>query len=262
VALAIAQANARKLTIGGRPVDLRMQMRGRSRRPKIGTARSRRSSSMRACRGHRPPQFGVTIPASEIYNARPASRHLGLGDNPGSPKRGMKGCLRHGGTRRPAGAGDRRVHRRRPQGAQRVAIVDDKTAYGEGLANEVEKALRAAKWRMSAASALTDKDTDFKAILTRIKSRIPTSCFHGGMDATGGLMMKQARELGMKAQFAFGDGACTDEMAQLAGPRAKASRAPGGAAASAASPSSSTLPRALRRDRSCMHRSSTTRRTW
>jgi branched-chain amino acid transport system substrate-binding protein len=65
---------------------------------------------------------------------------------------------------------------------------------------------------------VTDKDTDFKAILTRIKSRNPDVVFHGGMDATGGLMMKQARELGMRALFAFGDGACTDEMALLAGP--------------------------------------------
>ena len=67
----------------------------------------------------------------------------------------------------------------------------------------------------------TDKETDFKAILTRIKSKNPDVVFHGGMDATGGPMLKQARELGIKAVFAFGDGACTDEMAQLAGPAAE-----------------------------------------
>jgi branched-chain amino acid transport system substrate-binding protein len=55
-------------------------------------------------------------------------------------------------------------------------------------------------------------------VLTRIKSKNPDVVFHGGMDATGGLMLKQARELGIKADFAFGDGACTDEMAGLAGP--------------------------------------------
>ncbi|HEY4998257.1 MAG TPA: branched-chain amino acid ABC transporter substrate-binding protein, partial [Usitatibacter sp.] len=67
----------------------------------------------------------------------------------------------------------------------------------------------------------TDKETDFKAILTKIKAKNPDVIFHGGMDATGGPMIKQARELGIKAVFAFGDGACTDEMGKLAGPAAE-----------------------------------------
>jgi branched-chain amino acid transport system substrate-binding protein len=77
--------------------------------------------------------------------------------------------------------------------------------------------LKAAGITIVARERTTDKETDFKAILTRLKQKSPDVVFHGGMDATGGLMLKQARELGMKAQFAFGDGACTDEMAQLAG---------------------------------------------
>jgi branched-chain amino acid transport system substrate-binding protein len=101
--------------------------------------------------------------------------------------------------------------------ATKVAIVDDKTAYGEGLANEVEGSLRAAKVTIVGRERTGDKETDFKAILTRIKSKSPDVVFYGGMDSTGGPMMKQARELGMKATFAFGDGACTDEMAQLSG---------------------------------------------
>ena len=62
-----------------------------------------------------------------------------------------------------------------------------------------------------------DKATDFKAILTKIKGKNPDAVFYGGMDATGGPMLKQARELGIKATFAFGDGACTGEMSKLAG---------------------------------------------
>src|SRR5213075_2369394 len=67
----------------------------------------------------------------------------------------------------------------------------------------------------------TDKETDFKSILTKIKAKNPDVIFHGGMDATGGPMLKQARELGIKATFAFGDGACTDEMGKLAGAAAE-----------------------------------------
>src|SRR5258706_10402215 len=105
--------------------------------------------------------------------------------------------------------------------AKKVAIVDDKTAYGEGIANEVEKTLKGAKVNIVGRERTTDKETDFKAILTKIKAKNPDVVFHGGMDATGGPMLKQARELGIKAQFAFGDGACTDEMGKLAGAAAE-----------------------------------------
>src|SRR5258708_12850705 len=70
---------------------------------------------------------------------------------------------------------------------------------------------------MAADEKTTDKATDFKPILTKMKGKNPDAVFYGGMDATGGLMLKQARELGIKAVFAFGDGACTDKMKELAG---------------------------------------------
>jgi branched-chain amino acid transport system substrate-binding protein len=63
----------------------------------------------------------------------------------------------------------------------------------------------------------TDKTTDWKAVHTKLKGRNPDAFFYGGMDATGGPLLKQGRELGIKSVFAFGDGACTDEMRKLAG---------------------------------------------
>jgi branched-chain amino acid transport system substrate-binding protein len=98
-----------------------------------------------------------------------------------------------------------------------VAIIDDATAYGEGLANEVEKALKAAKIRVLPREKGNDKQSDWKAVLTKLKGRNPDAVFYGGMDATGGPLLKQARELKIKAVFAFGDGACTDKMKELAG---------------------------------------------
>ena len=82
----------------------------------------------------------------------------------------------------------------------------------------MEKALRARHVALVGREHTSDKETDFKPILTRIKAKAPDAVFHGGMDATGGLLLKQARELGLKAVFAFGDGACTEEMAELSGP--------------------------------------------
>jgi branched-chain amino acid transport system substrate-binding protein len=217
VALAIEQANARRLTIGGRPVTFRMQSEDDLGDPKIGTTVAQKLVDARvaAVIGHL--NSGVTIPASEIYNKAGIPVITGSATNPVLTERGMRGVFRTVGRDDQQGpaiaayiAGELK--------ARTVAIVDDKTAYGEGLANEVEKSLRAAKVSLVGRERVTDKDTDFKAILTRLKSRDPDVVFHGGMDATGGLMVKQARELGMKAHVAFGDGACTDEMALLAGP--------------------------------------------
>src|SRR5260221_614718 len=102
-----------------------------------------------------------------------------------------------------------------------IAHLGKDDENGEGIANEVEKTLKAAKVTIVGRERTTDKETDFKAILTKIKAKNPDVVFHGGMDATGGPMLKQARELGIKAVFAFGDGACTDEMGKLAGAAAE-----------------------------------------
>ncbi len=217
VALAISEANSRGLVIGGRPVTFRMQSEDDQGDPRVGTAVAQKLVDARvaAVLGHL--NSGVTIPASEIYARAGIPVISGSATNPVLTERGLPGVFRTVGRddqQGPAVAafivGELK--------AKRAAIVDDKTAYGEGLATEVERALRSAGVEIVARERTTDKDTDFKAVLTRIRARTPDVVFHGGMDATGGLMVKQARELGLKAQFAFGDGACTDEMAQLSGP--------------------------------------------
>ena len=216
VALAIDQANAKKLVIGGRPVVFRMMSEDDQGDPKIGTLVAQKfvDAKVAAVIGHL--NSGVTIPASEIYTRAGIPVITGSATNPQLTERGLKGVFRTVGRDDQQGPAIA-AYMVKDLKAKRVAIVDDKTAYGEGLANEVEKALRAAHVTIVGRERTTDKETDFKSILTRIKNKNADVVFHGGMDATGGLMVKQARELGMKAQFAFGDGACTDEMAQLAG---------------------------------------------
>ena len=216
VRLAIDQANAKRLVIGGKTVTFHMKSEDDQGDPKVGTAVAQKlvDAKVAAVIGHL--NSGVTIPASEIYSRAGIPVISGSATNPDLTERGLKGVFRTVGRDDQQGpaiaayiAGE--------LAAKRVAIVDDKTAYGEGLATEVEKSLKAAKVAIVGRERTTDKETDFKAILTRIKQKGADVVFHGGMDATGGLMVKQARELGLKAQFAFGDGACTDEMAQLAG---------------------------------------------
>lgn len=220
VALAIAQANGKKLTIDGKPVTFKMVSEDDQADPKTGATVAQKlvDAKVAAVVGHL--NSGVTIPASEIYTKAGIPVISGSATNPTLTERGLKGVFRTVGRDDQQGpaiaayiAGEMK--------AKKVAIVDDKTAYGEGLANEVEKFLKGAKVAVVSRERTTDKETDFKAILTKIKAKNPDVIFHGGMDATGGPMLKQARELGIKSAFSFGDGACTNEMAKLAGAAAE-----------------------------------------
>jgi branched-chain amino acid transport system substrate-binding protein len=101
-------------------------------------------------------------------------------------------------------------------GGKKIAIIDDGTAYGAGLADETERAAKAAGATVVAREYTNDKATDFKAILTKIKAKNPDVITYGGIDAQGGPMVKQMRELGIKAKFVGGDGVCSAEWVTLA----------------------------------------------
>ncbi|MEO7741600.1 MAG: branched-chain amino acid ABC transporter substrate-binding protein, partial [Usitatibacter sp.] len=170
VALALAQANAKGPVIGGKRVTFRMLSEDDQGDPKVGTLVAQKFVDARvaAVIGHL--NSGVTIPASEIYNKAGIPVISGSATNPALTERGLKGVFRTVGRDDQQGpaiaayiAGELK--------AKRVAIVDDKTAYGEGLASEVEKALRAANVAIVGRERTTDKETDFKAILTRIKQK-------------------------------------------------------------------------------------------
>ena len=99
-----------------------------------------------------------------------------------------------------------------------VAIVDDSTAYGQGLANEFEKTAKSLGMNVVSHDATNDKAVDFRAILTKIKGENPDAIMYGGMDATGGpVQAKQAKQLGLRAKVLAGDGVCTDGLSDLAG---------------------------------------------
>jgi len=160
---------------------------------------------------------GTSIPASPIYNQAGIPVISGSATNPKLTEQGFKTQFRVVGRddqQGPAIASYLATEKK----PKVVAVIDDATAYGEGIANEVEKTLKAANIKVLPREKGTDKTTDWKAILTKLRGRNPDAVFYGGMDATGGPLLKQGRELGIKAVFSFGDGACTDEMTKLAGP--------------------------------------------
>ena len=218
--LAIEQANAARIKIEGKEVKFELVAEDDQADPKVGTTVAQKlvDAKVVGVVGHL--NSGTTIPASSIYNQAGIPMISGSATNPALTEQGFKVVFRVVGRddqQGPAIAGYL-VSQAKPK---LVAVVDDATAYGEGLANEVEKTLKAAKIQVLPREKGDDKKTDWKAILTKLKGRKPDAVFYGGMDATGGPLMKQARELQIEAVFAFGDGACTDKMGELAGEAAE-----------------------------------------
>jgi branched-chain amino acid transport system substrate-binding protein len=218
--LAVEQANEAKIQLGGKDVRFVFVAEDDQADPKVGTTVAQKlvDAKVAGVVGHL--NSGTSIPASPIYNGAGIPVISGSATNPKLTEQGFKTQFRVVGRddqQGPAIASYLAANNK----PRTVAVIDDATAYGEGLANEVEKTLKAAKIAVLPREKGTDKTTDWKAVLTKLKGRNPDAIFYGGMDATGGPLMKQGRELGIKAVFAFGDGACTDEMSKLAGPAAE-----------------------------------------
>ncbi|HEX2198048.1 MAG TPA: branched-chain amino acid ABC transporter substrate-binding protein [Burkholderiales bacterium] len=218
--LAIDEANEAKVQIGGRAVRFTLVPEDDQADPKVGTTVAQKlvDAQVNGVVGHL--NSGTTIPASAIYNQAGIPMISGSATNPKLTEQGFKGIFRVVGRDDQQGPAiaSYLADERKPKV---VAVIDDATAYGEGIANEVEKTLKAANIQVLPREKGTDKTTDWKAVLTKLRGRNPDAVFYGGMDATGGPLLKQGRELGIKAVFSFGDGACTDKMKELAGEAAE-----------------------------------------
>jgi branched-chain amino acid transport system substrate-binding protein len=214
--LAVEQANDAGIKIGGKDAKFVLVAEDDQADPKVGTTVAQKlvDAKVAGVVGHL--NSGVSIPASDIYNKGGIPVISGSATNPKLTEQGIKVQFRvvaRDDQQGPAVANYLAANNK----PKLVAVIDDATSYGEGLANEVEKSLKAANIKVLPREKGTDKTTDWKAVLTKLKGRNPDAVFYGGMDATAGPLLKQGKELGIKAVFSFGDGACTDEMPKLAG---------------------------------------------
>ena len=218
--LAVEEANAAGIKIDGKAVKFVFVAEDDQADPKVGTTVAQKlvDAKVAGVVGHL--NSSTSIPASPIYSQAGIPVISGSATNPKLTEQGFKTQFRVVGRddqQGPAVANYLAANNK----PKLVAVIDDATAYGEGIANEVEKTLKAAGIKTLPREKGTDKTTDWKPVLTKLKGRSPDAVFFGGMDATGGPLLKQGRELGIKAVFSFGDGACTEEMGKLAGQAAE-----------------------------------------
>jgi branched-chain amino acid transport system substrate-binding protein len=214
--LAIEDLNAKGISIGGKKVKFELVAEDDASDPKQGTAAAQKlvDAKVSGIVGHL--NSGTTIPASKIYNDAGIPQISPSATNPKYTRQGFNTAFRvvaddvHlGGTLGRYAVKDLK--------GKAIAVIDDRTAYGQGVAEEFEKAVKAAGGNLVGHEFTTDKSTDFMSILTTIKGKKPDIVFFGGMDAVGGPMMKQMKSLGLSAKFMGGDGICTTELVKLAG---------------------------------------------
>jgi len=220
VQLAIEDANAANISIGGRPVRFELVAEDDEANPTKATTVAQKLADARvaAVVGHF--NSGASIPASKVYSDAGIPQISPSSTNPKYTQQGFKTTFRvvaHDDQQGPTLARFA-VDKLK---VKTVAVVDDSTAYGQGLADAFEATVKAAGVKVVAREHTTDKDTDFKAILTKIKGRAPDLIMFGGIDPQAGPMVKQMAELGIRAKFMGGDGMQTPNFIRLAGDAAE-----------------------------------------
>ena len=214
--LAIEEVNAKKLKIGGQEIKFELLSEDDAADPKQGTAAAQKlvDAKVAGVIGHL--NSGTTIPASKLYKDAGIPQISPSATNPKYTQQGFKTAFRVVANDGQLG-GNLGKFAVKEVKAKSIAIIDDKTAYGEGVANEFQKAVKAAGGKIVGREYTTDKATDFNAVLTKLKGAKPDLVFFGGMDAVAGPMLRQMKQLGINAKFMGGDGICTAELAKLAG---------------------------------------------
>jgi branched-chain amino acid transport system substrate-binding protein len=214
--LALEEINKAGLIIDGKKVTLTLVPEDDAEDPKTATQVAQKlvDAKVVGVVGHL--NSGTSIPASKIYSDAGIVQVSPSATNPDYTNQGFKTTYRLVATDAQQGPALANYVVATLK-AKTVAIIDDSTQYGKGLADEFEKTIKAAGVKVVTREASNNKATDFKAILTKVKGKKPDVIMYGGMDATGGPLAKQAAELGIKAKVVGGDGMCTEKLAELAG---------------------------------------------
>jgi branched-chain amino acid transport system substrate-binding protein len=204
------------LKIGDKTYKLEIVAEDDKADPKEGTLAAQKivDSGAIAVVGHL--NSGTTIPASKIYADANMAQISPSATNPKYTEQGFKTAFRVVANDNQQGAVLANFAATEMK-AKTVAIIDDRTAYGQGLADVFEKVAKEKGLKVTTREFTNDKATDFNAILTKVRAGKPDLIMYGGMDATAGPMAKQIKQLGIKAPLLAGDGVCSPEFIKLAG---------------------------------------------
>ncbi len=213
--LALEEANKQNIQLDGKPATFELVSRDDQADPRMAVQVAQQivDEEVNGVLGHF--NSGTTIPASSVYNDAGLPQ-IAMATSPEYTDQGYDTTFRMmtSDTQQGAAAGQFIVNE---LGAKTVALIDDRTAYGQGLADQVAKAVEAAGGKVIAREYTTDKANDFTSILTNIKSKEPAAIFFGGLDAQSGPMRRQMVTLGIKAPLVSGEMTRSATFLKLAG---------------------------------------------
>lgn len=216
VRLAVEDLNAQALVIGGKKIKFELAAEDDAGDPRQATAVAQKLCDQKVAGvvGHL--QSGTSIPASAVYAKCDMPHITASASNPDLTKPGHKTTFRLiandnalGAALALFGADHLKI--------KTVAIIDDRTAYGQGVASVFKATALQKGVKVVAEEFTNDKATDFMAILTSIKNKKPDAIFYGGLDAQAGPMLRQMEQLGLSGVKYFGgDALCTEKLPDLA----------------------------------------------
>jgi branched-chain amino acid transport system substrate-binding protein len=222
VQLAVEEANAANIILDGKKAHFTVQSEDDQADPKVATEVAQRfvDAHVAGVIGHL--TSGAAIPASRLYHDAGIPMIAGSVTSPKFTQQGYNNTFRIIANDAQQGVALAKFAVTQLK-AKHIAVIDDRTTYGQGLADDFAQSAKAAGGEVIKREYTTNSSTDFHAILTSIKSSKPDLIFYGGMDAQAGPLVKQMRQLGIKAKFMGADGIDTPEFAKLGGTDAEGS---------------------------------------
>ncbi|NML17852.1 branched-chain amino acid ABC transporter substrate-binding protein [Azohydromonas sp. G-1-1-14] len=211
--LAVRELNAQGVQVGGRKVVFEVQAEDDAADPRQGVAVAQKLADEKVKFVLGPYNSGVAIPAGRVYNEA-GMVVLTVGSNPRITQLGYSRLFRIGGNDTQVG-GAMALYAAKDLKLKNVAVVDDRTAYGQGLAAEFVAEAKRQGLNIVRQEFTTDKASDFTAILTTIRAAKPDAVFFGGYSAQGGVLLRQMASLGIQAKLLGGDGICDTELNRL-----------------------------------------------
>jgi branched-chain amino acid transport system substrate-binding protein len=214
--MAIEELNSSGLKIGSRPVKFELLAEDDAANPSQGLAVAQKlvNARVNGVIGHL--NSGTTIPASQIYNSAGIPQISPSATNPKYTRQGYSGAFRLVADDAQLGATLGRIAVQNLEGKS-IAVIDDRTAYGAGIAEAFKNGVTAAGGTIVAHEFTSDKASDFFSLLNSIREKNPDIVFFGGMDDVAASILRQMKRLGIQANFIGGDGICTSQLAELAG---------------------------------------------
>ncbi len=216
VRLALEDLNAKKMTVAGKTLKFELMSEDDQGDPKAGVNVAQKfvDAGVRFVLG--PYNSGVAIPASRVYNDNGIIMST-VGTNPKVTQSGYNNVFRMVASDNQVGSA-MATYASKQLKAKSVGVIDDRTAFGQGVAMEFIKQARKSGLKVAGHEFTTDKATDFSAILTALKAKKVDAIFFGGYAPQGAPMARQMRALGLaNVKLMGGDTICSPEMAKLGG---------------------------------------------